>query len=64
MDYEYTTGYLERILIGALPREISLHTKGRVHLEEVPSILLYGCETWSVRVADLGGLAVFDNDSI
>ncbi len=27
-------------------------------------ILLYGCETWSVRVADERVNAVFDNDSI
>ncbi len=45
MDYKYTTGYLERILIEALPREISLHTKGRVHQTVMRSILLYGCET-------------------
>ncbi len=28
------------------------------------SILLYGCETWPVRVADEMMLEVFDNDSI
>ncbi len=28
------------------------------------SILLYGCETWPVRVADERMLEVFDNDSI
>ncbi len=30
----------------------------------VRSILLYGCETWPVRVADERMLEVFDNDSI
>ncbi len=30
----------------------------------VLSILLYGCETWPVRVADERMLAGFDNDSI
>ncbi len=30
----------------------------------VRSILLYGCETWPVRVADERILEVFDNDSI
>ncbi len=35
-------------------REISLRTKGRVYQAVVRSILLYGCETWPVRVADEG----------
>ncbi len=33
-------------------REISLRTKGRVYQAVVRSILIYGCETWPVRVAD------------
>ncbi len=45
-------------------REISLRTKGRVYQAVVRSILLYGCETWPVRVADERMLEVFDNDSI
>ncbi len=45
-------------------REISLSTKGRVYQAVVRSILLYGCETWPVRVADERMLEVFDNDSI
>ncbi len=45
-------------------REISLRTKGRVYQAEERSILLYGCETWPVRVADERMLEVFDNDSI
>ncbi len=45
-------------------REISLRTKGRVYQAVVRSILLYGCETWWVRVADQRMLEVFDNDSI
>ncbi len=45
-------------------REISLRTKGRVYQTVVRSILLYGCETWPVRVADERMLEVFDNDSI
>ncbi len=45
-------------------REISLRTKGRVYKAVVRSILLYGCETWPVRVADERMLDVFDNDSI
>ncbi len=39
-------------------REISLHQA------VVRSILLYGCEVWSVLVADKRMLEVFDNDSI
>ncbi len=45
-------------------REISLHTKGWVYQAVVRSILLYGCETWPVRVADERMLEVFDNGSI
>ncbi len=45
-------------------REISLRTKGRVYQAVVSSILLYGCETWPVRVADERMLEVFNNDSI
>ncbi len=33
-------------------REIYLRTKGRIYQAVVRSILLYGCETWPVRVAD------------
>ncbi len=44
--------------------EISLRTKGRVYQAVVRSILLYGCVTWPVRVADERMLEVFDNDSI
>ncbi len=40
-------------------REISLRTKGRVYQAVVRSILLYGCETWPVRVADERVLEVF-----
>ncbi len=44
--------------------EISLRTKGRVYQAVVRSILLYGCETWPVRVAGERMLEVFNNDSI
>ncbi len=37
---------------------------GRVYQAVVRSILLYGCETWPVRVADERMLEAFDNDSI
>ncbi len=45
-------------------REISLHTKDRVYQAVVRSILLYGCETWHLRVAGERMLEVFGNDSI
>ncbi len=48
--------------LGSL-RGISLSTKGRVCQVVVRSILLYGCETWPVRVADERMLEVFDNDN-
>ncbi len=41
-----------------------MRTKGRVYQAVVCSILLYGFETWPVRVADERMLEVFDNDSI
>ncbi len=44
-------------------REMSLRTKGRVYQAVVRSILLYGCETWPIRVSDERMLEVFDNDS-
>ncbi len=45
-------------------REILLRKKGRVYQALVRSILLHGCETWPVRVADERMLEVFGNDSI
>ncbi len=42
---------------------IPTRTKGRVYQAVVFSIL-FGCETWPVRVADERMLEVFDNDSI
>ncbi len=44
--------------------EISVRTKGRAYQAVVCSVLLYGCETWLVRVADERMLEVFANDSI
>ncbi len=43
------------------PREPLLCTKGRIYQTVMRSILLYGCETWPVRIADE---RVFDNDNI
>ncbi len=45
-------------------REISLSTKIRVYQAVVRTILLYGCKTQPVRVADQRMLEVFANDSI
>ncbi len=45
-------------------REISLRTKGKVNQTTVRLLLLYGCETWPVRVADERMLGVFENGSI
>ncbi len=42
-------------------RKISL---GRVYQAVVSSILLYGCEAWSVRVTDERMLEIFGNDGI
>ncbi len=45
-------------------REISLRIKGTVYQAVVISILLYGCETLPVRVADERMLEIFNNNSI
>jgi hypothetical protein len=42
-------------------RDISLAVKGRVYNASVRSVLLYGCESWPVRVEDLQRLTVFDH---
>ncbi|VDO76135.1 unnamed protein product [Schistosoma margrebowiei] len=42
-------------------RDIRLPTKGRVYCAAVRSVLLYGCETWPVRVEDIRSLLVFDH---
>ncbi len=43
-------------------REISRKTKSRVYTAVARAILLYGCETWPLRVEDRKRLGVFDND--
>ena len=40
---------------------ISLSLKDRVYTTTVRAVLLYGSETWPVRVEDLGRLEVFDH---
>ncbi len=45
-------------------REILLKVKGRVYEALVPTILLFGCETWPVRVEELRRLEFFDNDCL
>ncbi|CAH8297389.1 unnamed protein product [Schistosoma turkestanicum] len=42
-------------------RDIRLLTKGRVYCAVVRSVLLYGCETWPMRVEDTRRLLVFDH---
>ncbi|TNN20912.1 hypothetical protein EWB00_002046, partial [Schistosoma japonicum] len=41
-------------------RDIRLMTKGRVYCAAVRSVLLYGCETWPLRIEDIRRLLVFD----
>ncbi len=55
---------LARFAFSRLWREISLRTKSRLYQVVVRSILLYGSETWTVRVTDERVLDFFDNDSI
>ena len=42
-------------------RDIRLATKGRVYCAAVRSVLLYGSETWPIRVEDIRRLLVFDH---
>ncbi|VDP59406.1 unnamed protein product [Schistosoma mattheei] len=42
-------------------RDIRLLTQGRVYCAAVRSVLLYGSETWPVRVEDIRRLLVFDH---
>ncbi|VDO62494.1 unnamed protein product [Schistosoma margrebowiei] len=42
-------------------RDIRLSTKGRVYCAAVRSVLLYGSETWQIRVEDIHRLLVFDH---
>ncbi|VDO85812.1 unnamed protein product [Schistosoma margrebowiei] len=42
-------------------RDIRLSTKGRVYWAAVRPVLLYGSETWPVRVEDIRRLLVFDH---
>ncbi len=45
-------------------QEISRKTKSRVYTAVVRTILLYGCETWPLRVEDRKRLEVIDNDCV
>ena len=40
---------------------VSLNLKGRVYKTTVRAVLLYGSETWPIRVEDLRRVQVFDN---
>nr|CAH8822477.1 unnamed protein product [Trichobilharzia regenti] len=42
-------------------RDIRLSTKGRVYCSSVRSVLLYGSETWPIRVEDMKRLTAFDH---
>ena len=45
-------------------REIELNTKCRIFQSIVRNVLMYGCETWPLRVSDERRLEVFDNDCL
>ncbi|XP_018649176.1 hypothetical protein Smp_117990 [Schistosoma mansoni] len=42
-------------------RDVSLAVKGRIYNASVRTVLLYACETWSLRVEDVRRLSVFDH---
>ncbi|KAG5454524.1 hypothetical protein CSKR_104878, partial [Clonorchis sinensis] len=45
---------------------VSLNLKGRVYQATVRAVLLYGCETWPIRAAELrrGGIIIIIIDSM
>jgi hypothetical protein len=42
-------------------KEISINTKIRIYNSAIRPVLLYGCETWPMRVADIRRMEVFDH---
>ncbi|CAH8538271.1 unnamed protein product, partial [Dicrocoelium dendriticum] len=42
-------------------RDVSFSLKGRVYSASVRSVLLYGSESWPIRVEDMRRLSAFDN---
>jgi hypothetical protein len=42
-------------------RDLSLRLKGRVYNASVRAVLLYGCESWPLRVSDIRRLTSFDH---
>ncbi|VDO87724.1 unnamed protein product [Schistosoma margrebowiei] len=42
-------------------RDVSLALKGRIYNASVRAVLLYACETWSLRVEDVGQPSVLDH---
>ncbi|CAH8529183.1 unnamed protein product [Dicrocoelium dendriticum] len=42
-------------------RDVSFSLKTRVYSASVRSVLLYGCESWPIRVEDMRRLSAFDN---
>ncbi|CAH8560679.1 unnamed protein product [Dicrocoelium dendriticum] len=42
-------------------RDVSFSLKGRIYSASVRSVLLYGCESWPIRVEDMRRLSAFDN---
>jgi hypothetical protein len=42
-------------------RDISLFLKGRVYCASVRAVLLYGCESWSLRLEDIQRLSTLDH---
>ncbi|VDN53920.1 unnamed protein product [Dracunculus medinensis] len=42
-------------------REITIKTKARIYIAVIRSILLYGSETWPMRVEDIKKLSAFDH---
>ncbi|KAG5441561.1 hypothetical protein CSKR_111412 [Clonorchis sinensis] len=48
-------------LVCSLPGCVKCYFPVRVYQAKVRAVLLYGCETWLVRAAELRRLQVFDN---
>ncbi|KER23575.1 hypothetical protein T265_08567 [Opisthorchis viverrini] len=55
------TAYSHPTTLNKRQNDLSLNLKGRVYQATVRAILLYGCETWPIRAAELRRLQVFDS---
>ncbi|KAG5453090.1 hypothetical protein CSKR_106262 [Clonorchis sinensis] len=54
-------GSIRALVLPSICTTVRHRNHARVYQATVRAVLLYGCETWPVRAAELGRLQVFDN---